>query len=120
MSHPGHDLLLWHGIAQRRRTSRWVRRRPRRGFGQFCAMGDDRLLHGLGEVLPQVEPVSYLDRGRGSLPSSVGITSATVAADHLDTRMLAQPLGQAGAVATLENLDQPMPAQIDQDGPITA
>jgi hypothetical protein len=83
-------------------------------------MGDDRLLHGLGEVLPQVEPVSYLDRGRGSLPSSVGITSATVAADHLDPRMLAQPLGQAGAVATLEHLDQPMPLQIDQDGPITA
>ena len=47
---PGIGLLPFGGLGRR--------------SGQAAAVGGDAFLHGLGEVLPQVEPVGDLDRVR--------------------------------------------------------
>lgn len=64
-----------------------------RRLGQAGAVGGGALLHGLGEVLPQVEPVGHLDRVRCPGPGSVRVRSGAVPVDHLDPGMGGQPVG---------------------------
>ena len=53
-------------------------------LGQAAAVGGDALPGGLGEVLPQMEPVGDLDRLRCPGPGAVRERARPVTADHLD------------------------------------
>ncbi|MED7947408.1 hypothetical protein [Streptomyces sp. BE303] len=63
------------------------------GFGQQGPVLEHGLLHGLGEVVPQVVPVRDVDRVGGADASGLGERAGAVAADHLDPRMGCVVLG---------------------------
>jgi hypothetical protein len=54
------------------------------------------LLHLLGDVVPQVPPVSDLDRLQRTGHRGFGVRAAPVSADHLDLRMHGQPCRDGG------------------------
>ena len=88
-------------------------RRP--GLCQPGAVRGDALLDGLGEVLPQVEPVSDLDRVRcpGACPVRVG--AGAVPADDLDAGMRGQPVRERLRVAALQQVKRRPGLAVDDD-----
>jgi hypothetical protein len=69
-------------------------------------VGGDALPGGLGEVLPQVEPVSDLDRVRRPGPGAVRERARPVTADHLDAGVRGQPVRERPGVAALEEVER--------------
>jgi hypothetical protein len=69
-------------------------------------VGGDALLDGLGEVLPQVEPVGDLDRLRCPGPGAVRERARPVTADHLDAGVRGQPVRERPGVAALEEVER--------------
>jgi hypothetical protein len=67
-------------------------------FSEAALVPADAPLDGLGEVLPQMEPVRDLDRVRCAGAGAFGIRAGTVPADHPRLRMFGQPCGQRGGV----------------------
>ncbi|OKI84055.1 hypothetical protein AMK11_22110 [Streptomyces sp. CB02414] len=87
---------------------------------QALAVVGDGPLGGLAEVVPQVPPVSDLDRlgcpGRGAFREE----RSPVPADHLDPGALRQPLGQAGCLPVGQQVHRPTGLAIDQNGAVDA
>jgi len=96
------------------RQGRGLRVRGRRGRpGQAGAVGGDALLDGLGEVLPQVEPVGDLDRVRRAGPGAVGVGAGAVSADDLDAGVRGQPVRQRLRVAAFEEVQRGAGLDVD-------
>ena len=85
-------------------------RRP----GQAAAVGRDALLDGLGQVLPQVEPVGDLDRVRCPGPGSVRVRPRAVPADHLDPGMGGQPVRERLGVAAFDEVERGAGLDVDE------
>ena len=78
--------------------------------------GQDGLLHRLGEVLPQVEPVGDLHRGGRRLPGGPGVGAAPVPADHLDAGMGAQPVREGLRLPVRQHVNKAVAVHIHQHG----
>ena len=104
---PG-GFRFWQGRALLLRGGRGRR------LGQAGAVGGDALLDGLGEVLPQVEPVGDLDRVRRPGPGSVRIRPRAVPADHLDPGVGGQPVGKRLGVAAFEEVERGAGLDVDE------
>jgi hypothetical protein len=77
-------------------------------------VGGGALLDGLGEVLPQVEPVGDLDRVRCPGPGAVGVGARPVAADDLDPGVGCQPAGQRLGVTALDEAGRRAGLDVDE------
>ena len=73
---------------------------------QAGAVRGDAPLDGLGEVLPQVEPVGDLDRLRCPGPGAVGVGTGAVTADDLDAGMRGQPVRQRLGVTAFQQVQR--------------
>ena len=62
--------------------------------------------------------VRYLDRVGGTLLGALGIFTTPIPADHLDTRMVAQPIGDRRSRAILQEIDDPMCLEVHEDRPV--
>jgi hypothetical protein len=51
-------------------------------------VGGDGLFDMLGEVVPQMPPIGYLDRLRCPASGPLGVSAGAVTADHLGARVL--------------------------------
>jgi hypothetical protein len=78
----------------------------------------DGLLHVLGQVVPQVPAVGDLDRLRRGLPGGLGIGAGAAPADHLGSRMVAQPLGEGGGLPIGKQVHRAVGGHVDQDGAV--
>jgi hypothetical protein len=85
-----------------------------RGIGQAGAVGGGALLDGLGEVLPQVEPVGDLDRLRRPGPGSVRVRSRPVSADDLDPGVSGEPVREGLGVAAHEEVERGAGLDVDE------
>jgi hypothetical protein len=74
-------------------------------------VGGGALLDGLGEVLPQVEPVGDLDSVRRPGP---GVGARPIAADDLDPGVGCQPVGQRPGVAALDEVERRAGLDVDE------
>src|SRR5689334_5810928 len=98
----GHDDARARGHHRRRVDARLRRFRSggsavvavlvTRWLDQIAALGDDGLLHGLGQVVPQMPAVSNLYRGRRARAGTVGIGAGPVPAHNAYPRMLFEPI----------------------------
>jgi hypothetical protein len=88
-------------------------RRGRR-LGQAGAVGRDALLNGLGQVLPQVEPVGDLDCVRCPGPGSARVRARAVPADHLDPGMGGQPVRERLGVAAFDEVERGAGLDVDE------
>ncbi len=77
-------------------------------------MSTDDFLDGVAEVLQQVPPVGDLDRVRCSLAGALGVAAASVAADDLNARVVAQPGGEGVGGAVGQNVDRPAGVHVEQ------
>ena len=77
----------------------------------------EHLLHGLGEIAQEMEPIGDLRGGGGPLTRPVGVGGRTVARDHLDARMGLEPLRQGVGGAIREQRHRLPALQIDQHLP---
>jgi len=75
-------------------------------------------LDGVTEVAQQMPPVRDLDRVGRSLPDAIGVDAGAVARDDLHPRVLLQPRRQAFSSAVGQQVEDPVPLQVDEDGPI--
>jgi len=73
-------------------------------------------LEGLAQVLDAVEAVGDLDGGGRALPCAVGIRPASIPCDDLDARMGREPGGEGRRRPVGQEIDRPMPLQVDEDG----
>jgi len=62
--------------------------------------------------------IEHLNRLRRTLASSLGIHRGAIAADHLETEILAETLATWLGLAILEEIDDASPLQVDQDGAV--
>lgn len=119
IAQPGDNLQLGKRL-------QWLRLRVRRDrragagqrLGQPGAMDVYRLLHGLAEVLPQVEPVGDLLGLRCPKPCALAVSTGTVPTDDLDLGVTTQPRGQVLAVAAVEHIERTMGVHVDQHGAV--
>jgi hypothetical protein len=87
-------------------------------FLQAGAVAGDGTLHRFGQVVPQMPPVSDLDRQRGALGGAFGVAAAAVPADDLHTRVGIQP-GTEGLGGPLgEHVDRPAGIDVHQHGAV--
>jgi hypothetical protein len=101
---------------------------PFRALGELpgglwcCLAGRARGLRvavdGLGEVLPQVEPVRDLDSLRCPGPGPVRIGTRAVSANDLCSRVGGQPVGQGPGVAALEQVQRRAGLAVNDDGAV--
>ena len=63
-------------------------------------------------------PVRDLDRVWRSLPDAVGVDAGAVTRDDLHPRVPLQPRRQALGPAVGQQVEDPVPLQVDEDGPI--
>jgi hypothetical protein len=75
----------------------------------------DAPIDGLGEVLPQVEPVGDLDRVRCPGAGPVGVGAGAVPADDLDAVMGGQPVRERLGVAALQQVERRAGLAVDDD-----
>jgi hypothetical protein len=59
-------------------------------------------------------PIGYLDRIRRTLPHAIGMGTGPVARDDLDSRVLAEPFGQARGLPVSQEIDHRVALQVDQ------
>ncbi|GAW37287.1 hypothetical protein RA2_04364 [Roseovarius sp. A-2] len=96
------------------------------GCGDVVGVGQQRpagrtavkvhlLLDGLPQVLHDMEPVSDLLRLRCSLPSSLGVETAPISANHFHLGVSLQPVGAADDISILKNVDHHATLQIHND-----
>jgi hypothetical protein len=85
-----------------------------RGIGQAGAVGSGALLDGLGEVLPQVEPVGDLDRLRRPGPGPVRVRSRPVSADDLDAGVSGEPVREGPGVAAFQEVERGAGLDVDE------
>jgi hypothetical protein len=78
-------------------------------------VGRDAPLDGLGEVLPQVEPVGDLDRLRHPGPGAVGVGTGAVTADDLDAGMSRQPVRERLGGAAFQQVERRAGLAVDQE-----
>jgi hypothetical protein len=78
------------------------------------------LLHGLGEIAQKMKPIGDLRRRGGSLTRSICIGGRAVACDHLDPRVVLEPLRQRGTLAVWEERDRLVAFQVHKDSAIRA
>lgn len=90
----GFDARLGAGPAvTTRAVLSWVVLGVDRG-GQAGAVAGDGAFDGVGEVVPRVPPIRYLQCVRGAGPGAFGVGAGPVPADDLDARMISEPRGQ--------------------------
>ena len=75
-------------------------------------------LQRLDQILEDVPTIGHLDRLRRTLAGRFCIRCGAVTADHLETGILAEPGRQGLGLAILEEIDDPSPLQVDQDGAV--
>ncbi len=102
----------------RRQRGRLGHRRPAHlrggGVADRAPLVEEEALEGLAEVVQQVPAVRHL-RGLGrAARRPVGVETATVTADDLDPGVFHEPRGDGVCGAVGEEVDDPVPLQIDQ------
>ena len=132
---PGHQAPLAAAhitlpVRLSRRRGGFCPRRRRRGrhpagvtarlglFFEAAAVRHDRLLGVPGQVVPQVPPVSDLDRVRGAVPGALGVGPGPVPADHRGAGMGLQPGLDSGRFPVWQQVDRVSGAHVHQDGPV--
>ena len=88
------------------------------GFPEAVFVPGDASLDGLGEVLPQMEPVRDLDRVRCAGAGCFGIGAGAVPADDLRFSMLGEPLGQRRGVTARQQVNDPAVLAVEQNGAV--
>jgi len=73
------------------------RRRHRGGLDKAGVVRGHQLVHVLAQVVPHVPPVCHLRSLRCAVTGAVGVTAGAVSADHLDTGVGTQPVGEVPA-----------------------
>ena len=63
-----------------------------------------------------MKAVGYLLGLRSAEPDTLGVGTGAVTADHLHLRVSAEPGGEGVSRTVGEQIDNPMPLQVDQDG----
>jgi hypothetical protein len=76
------------------------------------------LLQGLSEVAQEMKAIGDLGGGGGPMTRPVGVGGRTVARDHLDPRMVLEPLRKRGALAVWEERHGLAAFQVHEDGAI--
>jgi hypothetical protein len=76
------------------------------------------LLYVLGEVVPQVPPVGYLDRCGCAGAGAVGVGAGAVPADHLHPGVLEQPGREGVGFPVREQVDRTVGIHVDQHGAV--
>jgi hypothetical protein len=112
----------------RRQPSR-ARRRQQLARGQPAGCGlavlqvtlppgqgpDRESLEGVGQVVYQVPALGHLQGAGGAARGPGGVHPISIAADHLDTRVMAEPGRQRVGRGIFQQIDRPMGVDIDQD-----
>jgi hypothetical protein len=75
-------------------------------------------LKGIAEVAQQMPPVRDLDSLWRSLPDAVGVDAGAIARDDLHTWVPLQPRRKALGPAVRQQVEYPVPLQVDEDGPV--
>jgi hypothetical protein len=86
----------------------------RRRLGQAGTVGRGALLDGLGQVLPQVEPVGDLDRARRPGAGPVRVRPRPISAEHLDAGVNREPVGERPGVAALDQVERRAGLDVDE------
>ncbi|WSU65580.1 hypothetical protein OG596_08835 [Streptomyces sp. NBC_01102] len=84
------------------------------GCAEAAVVAGDGLLHGLGEVVPQVPGVGDLDGLRGGFPGGFRVGGGAVPADDLDLGVVGQPAGHRCGLAAGQHVDGPAGLQVDK------
>ncbi|GAB4200605.1 MAG: hypothetical protein OHK0022_21830 [Roseiflexaceae bacterium] len=72
----------------------------------------------VAKVLDQMEAVGHLHGLGGTARGTLSILTAAVAADHLNARMVSQPLSQGSSRALGEQIHDLVTFQVNQDGAV--
>lgn len=99
------------------RVGRWGSVFERLGL-EAATVARNGFLHVVAQVAPQVEPVGHLDGVRSAGFRAFGVGTGTVAANHLGSGVVSQPLSQRFGFATVQDIDRLARADIDQDGAV--
>jgi hypothetical protein len=89
--------------------------------GKLCqeaVLAREQPIKGHAKVLQEVEAIRDLEGLRSCLPCSFRIRAATGAAHDLDSRVVPQPYRKGCGFAVRQQIDDPTPFQVDQDGAI--
>jgi len=76
----------------------------------------EHLLQGLGEIAEEMKPIGDLRGGGGPLTRPVCVGGRAIARDHLDPRMVLEPLRQRVALAVWEERDGLAAFQVHEGG----
>nr|WP_248843287.1 hypothetical protein [Streptomyces virginiae] len=85
------------------------------GFGQQGPVLEHGLLHGLGEVVPQVVAIRDVDGVGGAEAPGLRIGAGAVSADHLDSRVGGEPSAHGLDAAVGQEVDDVTGLDVDQD-----
>src|SRR5678815_604821 len=75
-------------------------------------------LQGVAEVLAEVEAISDLECSRRSLPQPGCIGAAPIPRCNLHPGVVLEPVGQGGGFSIGEQIDDPMPFKVEQNGAV--
>jgi hypothetical protein len=75
-------------------------------------------LKGITKVAQQMPPVRDLDRVWRSLPDAVGVDAGAVTRDDLHARVPLQPRRKALSSTVGQQVEDPVPLQVDEDGSV--
>lgn len=76
---------------------------------------DDRRVHRLAQVRPQVEPVRDLHRVWGAGPDALSVCAPAISTHNLNTRVLPEPCGQGRGLPVRQHVNRPVRRHVDQD-----
>ena len=113
------DVVRWYGYGHRPlgQRHRLLAHRLIDGV-EGVAVGEEHLVQRFPEILQEMKAVGDLGGSGGPLARTFGIGGGAIACDHLDTRMLPEPLGQGLAGTIWEKCHGLATFQIDQHGAI--
>jgi hypothetical protein len=114
----GHVRPLNRGRARRGRSGGQVRRHLRRDPPSGGGVALHGGLKGITKVAQQMPPVRDLDRVWRSLPDAVGVDAGAVTRDDLHARVPLQPRGKALSSTVGQQVEDPVPLQVDEDGSV--
>lgn len=109
--------------ASRSKRHRVTGAAPNAGSGTCCTQVRVPLedaQHDIAQVPQEVETISDLQGLGRTQACPVGIFAAAIPADDMDAGMGAQPRGQAASAPVGEEVDNPVPFEVDQDAAVGA
>ena len=93
--------------------------RGQQGTSRRPTCAAELCLNGLAQVLQNMEAVCDLTRLRRTFLRALGERTAAIATDHLDVRMLLEPVCRTDSRTIRHNVDHLPPFQIHDDRPIS-